>query len=337
MLSMGVIGYGYWGPNIVRNFNSISSAAVTTVCDMEQSALYRVKKNYAGMNTTRNCDEILQSPGIDAVAIVTPVSTHYDLAKKALLNGKHVFIEKPFTANSAEAEELIELAEKKNLTIMVDHTFLFCGAVKKIKQLIEADTLGEIYYFDSTRINLGLFQKDINVVWDLAPHDLSIMNYLIDRKPVAVTATGISHFNNEMENVAYITIYFSENLLAHFSVSWLSPVKMRTTLIGGDKKMIVWNDLVADQKIRVYDRGVDNSQAMSQEKVNVMRMSYRTGDMWSPQIDEVEALKCEAEYFVECVDKNKKPINDGTAGLRVVKILEATMKSLKMGGAVVYL
>ena len=260
-----------------------------------------------------------------------------DLAKKALLNGKHVFIEKPFTASSAEAEELIELAEKKNLTIMVDHTFLFSGAVKKIKQLIEADTLGEIYYFDSIRINLGLFQKDINVVWDLAPHDLSIMNYLIDKKPVAVTATGISHFNNDMENVAYITIYFSENLLAHFSISWLSPVKMRTTLIGGDKKMIVWNDLVPDQKIRVYDRGVDNSQAMSQEKLNTMRMSYRTGDMWSPQVDEVEALKCEAEYFVECVDKNKKPINDGAAGLRVVKILEATMKSLKMGGAVVYL
>ena len=337
MLTMGVIGYGYWGPKIVRNFSSISAATVVSVCDLEQSALYQVKKTYAGMNVTHDCDDILKSTGIDAVAIVTPVSSHYELAKKALLNGKHVFIEKPFTATSAQAEELIELAAKKNLTIMVDHTFLFCGAVKKIKQLIESNTLGEIYYFDSIRINLGLFQKDINVIWDLAPHDLSIMNYLIDRKPVALTATGISHFNNEIENVAYITVYFSGNLIAHFNISWLSPVKMRTTLIGGDKKMLVWNDLVADEKIRVYDRGVDNWQGASKEKINTMRMNYRTGDMWSPKVEEVEALRTEAEYFVECIDKGRTPINDGAAGLRVVKILEATERSLKTGGEVIYL
>jgi predicted dehydrogenase len=336
MLTMGVIGYGYWGPKVVRNFSSIPGASVAAVCDVEQSALYQVRKNYTGVNVTRDCDEILNSTEIDAVAVVTPVSTHYDIAKKALLNGKHVFIEKPFTASSEQGEELIELAEKKNLTIMVDHTFLFTGAVRKIKELIEEDVLGELYYFDSIRINLGLFQKDVNVIWDLAPHDLSIMNYLIGKKPVAVAATGISHFNDDIENVAYITLYFAGNLIAHFNISWLSPVKIRTTLIGGDKKMVVWNDLVADEKIRVYDRGVDG-HSITREKMHTIRKNYRTGDMWCPRVDDMEALKCEAEYFVECVDKNKKPINDGIAGLDVVRMLEAAVKSLKMGGPVIYL
>ncbi len=338
MLSIGVVGYGYWGPNVVRNFSSIPGASVVSVCDLEQNALYQVKKNYAGVNITSDYDEILKSRDIDAVAVVTPVSTHYDIAKKALLNGKHVFIEKPFTACSAEAEELIELADKRNLIIMVDHTFLFTGAVRKIKQFIDEGILGELYYFDSIRINLGLFQKDVNVVWDLAPHDLSIMNYLVNRKPVAVAATGISHFDNDIENVAYITVYFTGNMIAHFNISWLSPVKIRTTLIGGDKKMVVWNDLVADEKLRVYDRGIDNwGGGMSREKAQSVRMSYRTGDMWAPQVENLEALRCEAQYFVECIDTNAKPINDGQAGLDVVRMLEATVKSLKMGGEVVYL
>lgn len=337
MLKIGVIGYGYWGPNIVRNFNNLPGASVVSVCDLEQRALYQVKKNYEGMHVTRDCNEIINSTEIDAVAIITPVSTHYELAKKALLNDKHVFIEKPFTASTAEAEELIELAERKNLIIMVDHTFLFCGAVKKIKQLIDEDVLGELYYFDSIRINLGLFQKDVNVIWDLAPHDLSIMNYFIGKDPVAVAATGISHFDDDIENVAYITVYFPGNMIAHFNVSWLSPVKIRTTLIGGKKKMIVWNDLVADEKIRVYDRGVNNGHDLNQEKMNCIKTSYRLGDMWSPRIEEVEALKCEAQYFLDCIDNNSKPMNDGENGLKVVKMLESTVKSLKMGGAVIYL
>ena len=337
MLKIGVIGYGYWGPNIVRNFNSIPGASVVSVCDLEQNALSQVKNNYPGINITNDCNDIIRSKEIDAVAIITPVSTHYALAKNALRNGKHVFIEKPFVANSAQAMELIELAEIKNLTIMVDHTFLFSGAVKKIKQLIEEDVLGDLYYFDSIRINLGLFQKDVNVIWDLAPHDLSIMHHLIGKEPIAVAATGISHFNDDIENVAYITVYFSGNLIAHFNVSWISPVKIRTTLIGGHKKMIVWNDLVSDEKIRVYDRGVENGHSITREKLNTLRTSYRIGDMWSPKVKDVEALKCEAEYFVECVETSKKPINDGVAGLRVVRMLESSMKSLKMGGEVVYM
>jgi len=337
MLKIGVIGFGYWGPNIVRNFNSQPEASVVSVCDLDQKALCKVKEQYEGINVTANCDEIINSPDIDAVAIITPVSTHFELAKKALSNGKHVFIEKPFTASVAEAEELIELADKKNLIIMVDHTFLFCGAVKKIKQLIDDDVLGELFYFDSIRINLGLFQKDVNVVWDLAPHDLSIMHYLIGKEPVAVAATGISHFDDDIENVAYITVYFTGNLIAHFNISWLSPVKIRTTLIGGHKKMVVWNDLMADEKIKIYDRGVDNGHGLGNEKMNTLRTHYRMGDMWSPRLEDGEALKCETKYFLECVDKNIRPINDGTNGLNVVKMLESADKSLKMGGAVIYM
>lgn len=337
MLKIGVIGYGYWGPHIVRNFNSISGASVISVCDLEENALSQVKNNYPGISITKDCNDIIKSKEIDAVAIITPVSTHYAIAKNALRNGKHIFIEKPFTSSSEQAMELIELAERKNLTIMVDHTFLFSGAVKKIKQLIEQDVLGDLYYFDSIRINLGLFQKDVNVIWDLAPHDLSIMYHLVGKDPIAVAATGISHFDDGIENVAYITVYFSGNLIAHFNVSWISPVKIRTTLIGGHKKMIVWNDLVADEKIRVYDRGVENGHGITKEKLNNLRTSYRIGDMWSPKVKEVEALRCEAEYFVECVEKNQKPINDGAAGLRVVRMLEASMKSLKRGGEVVYM
>jgi predicted dehydrogenase len=337
MLMIGVVGYGYWGPHIVKNFSSIPGVAVASVCDIEQRALYKVKKQYEGMHITRDYNEIINSSVIDAVAIVTPVSTHYEIAKKALLSGKHIFIEKPFTASSAEAEELIELAEKNNLIIMVDHTFLFCGAVKKIKQLIDDDVLGELYYFDSIRINLGLFQKDVNVVWDLAPHDLSIMHYLIGKEPVGLATTGISHFNDDIENVAYITVYFPGNLIAHINISWLSPVNVRTTMIGGHKKMVVWNDLNEDEKIRVYDRGVENGNGADRDKMNSLRTNYRTGDMWSPWFEDVEALRSEAEYFVECVDKNKKPINDGANGLRVVKMIESSMKSMKMGGAIIYL
>ena len=337
MLNIGVVGYGYWGPNIVRNFSSIPGAKVVSVCDLESRALSQVARNYPDMKVTQDSNDILTSPDIDAVAVITPVSTHFEIAKKAILNGKHIFVEKPFTATIAQAEELIELAEQRNLTIMVDHTFLFTGSVRKIKEYIDADILGGLYYFDSTRINLGLFQRDVNVIWDLAPHDLSIMNYLVNRSPVAVAATGLSHFYNDIENVAYITIYFPGNLIAHFNLSWISPVKIRTTLIGGQKKMIVWNDLAADEKIRVYDRGVENTQQLSKENEHTMRTSYRTGDMWSPRVEETEALRCEAEYFVECVNTNQRPFNDGVAGLDVVRILQATERSIKMGGELLYL
>jgi predicted dehydrogenase len=332
MIRFGVIGYGYWGPNIVRNICSLDSAKVVAICDRSVPAAKRAKQAHPHIHVTSDFEEVLSSAEIDAVAVITPVWTHYELAKKALLNGKHVFVEKPFTSTSEQAEELIELAEKKNLQIMVDHTFLFTGAVKKIHQLIDDSTLGKLYYYDSTRVNLGLFQHDVNVLWDLAPHDLAIVDYLIGQRPEAIVATGSAHFNG-LTDVAYMTAYFPDNVIAHINVNWLSPVKVRTTLIGGEKKMLVWNDLEADEKIKVYDRGV---QMNNREGVYDLLVSYRSGDMWAPKIENVEALKAELAYFVGCIKDSVTPFNDGMSGLRVVRMLEAAEESLKQKGEAVY-
>jgi predicted dehydrogenase len=334
MIRIAVIGYGYWGPNIVRNFNNAEFAEVISICDMNPDMLKRARKAYPHIGLTSRNEEILSAPNIDAVAIVTPVFTHFDIAKKALQNGKHVFVEKPFTSTVAQAQELVELADKNNLKIMVDHTFLFTSAVRKIKELMDDGTLGDLFYFDSIRVNLGLFQHDVNVIWDLAPHDLAIMDYLIKEKPTAIVATGESHFNHGLEDVAYVTIYFPNKVIAHFNVNWLSPVKVRTTLIGGQKKMLVWNDLEADNKIKIYDKGVEVRNGGS---IYDLLVSYRSGDMWSPKVDQVEALKIETENFVDCVIHNKSPINDGVSGLRIVKLLEASNQSLKNRGGLVYL
>ena len=331
-MKVGVIGYGYWGPNVVRNFYNTPNASVVSVCDLSAKSLQRVRRMYPSMSVTTNTADILTSPDIDAVAIVTPITHHFPLAKKALENGKHVFVEKPFTANSAEAQELIELAERKNLRIMVDHTFLFNGAVRKIRELIDSDALGNLYYYDSTRVNLGMFQHDANVVWDLAPHDLSIIDYLINESPEAIVATGEKHINGT-ENIAFITMYFPDKIIAHLNVNWLSPVKVRTTLIGGEKKMLVWNDLEADEKIKIYDKGIERSTSSNGYD---LRVSYRAGDLWVPRIEQVEALTLEAQYFVDCVLKGETPFNDGHAGLRVVQMLEAIDQSMSHKGKMVY-
>jgi predicted dehydrogenase len=332
MLSMGIIGYGYWGPNVVRNFHGLANCTIAAVCDQNPAALQRVSALYPGLEVTRDAHDIITSTAIDAVAVVTPVSTHYELARMSLENGKHVFIEKPLTATIAQAEELIQLADKKRLTIMVDHTFLFTGAVQKMKELIEQKALGALYYYDSVRVNLGLFQHDVNVIWDLAPHDLSILTYLIQDHPYAVVTTGAAHLNG-MEDMAYLTIYFPNNIIAHINVNWLSPVKVRTTLIGGEQKMLVWNDLEADEKIKIYDKGVSLANPRN---VYDLLVSYRSGDMWAPKVKQTEALRVEAEYFVDCVLNNTKPFNDGVAGWRVIQLLEAANRSLKQRGVIVY-
>jgi predicted dehydrogenase len=332
-VKFGVIGYGYWGPNVVRNLHTTTGAEISAVCDKSSMARKKVHKSYPHIYVTADASEILASSEVDAVAIVTPVWTHFELCKAALENGKHVFIEKPFTSNVAQAETLIELAQKKNLTIMVDHTFLFTGAVKKIKQLLNDGLLGKLYYYDSTRVNLGLFQHDINVVWDLAPHDLSILDYVIEGSPEALVATGQKHLSG-FEDVAYITLYFPDQIIAHVNVNWLSPVKVRTTLIGGEKKMLVWNDLEADEKVKVYDKGVDIN---NREGMYDLLVNYRSGDMWAPQLEQVEALRQELAYFIQCIQSGVDPINDGAAGLRVVRMLEAANKSLRKRGALVYL
>jgi predicted dehydrogenase len=333
MLRFGVIGYGYWGPNIVRNLRSLESCLVVGVCDQSPAARKRVQSAHPGIPVYAGAKELIDSPDVDAIAVITPVWTHYELAKSALQNGKHVFVEKPFASTAAEAEELINLAERKNLKIMVDHTFLFTGAVRKIRKLIHENVLGKLYYYDSTRVNLGLFQHDCNVVWDLAPHDLSIMNDLLDEDPEAISATGQTHLNGH-EDIAFITAYFPGKMIGHINVNWLSPVKVRTTLIGGEKKMLVWDDLEADEKLRIYDKGVD---VKSQEGVYNLLVSYRSGDMWAPQVEQVEALRLELGYFAECIEKNEAPFNDGRAGLKVVRMLEAATESIAKRGALVYL
>jgi predicted dehydrogenase len=331
VVRVGVIGYGYWGPNIVRNLHGLDACEVVAVCDKNVKALARAQKTYPGVQMTTDFDDILKSPDIDAVAVITPVWTHYDLAKKALDNGKHVFVEKPFTSDSAQAQELIALAARRNLRIMVDHTFLFSGAVRKIREVIDAGTLGPLYYFDSTRVNLGLFQHDVSVVWDLAPHDLSVMDYVIGVPPEAVVSTGAKHLNGHAD-MAFITVYFPGEIIAHVNVNWLSPVKVRTTLIGGKDKMLVWNDLEADEKIKIYDKGV---QMTSREGVYELLVSYRSGDVWAPRVEQTEALKVELGYFLDCINKNETPINDGEAGLRIVRLLEAADQSLNERGRII--
>src|ERR1700723_415706 len=333
MAKFGVVGYGYWGPNVVRNLDRLETAEVVAVCDKSPASRKKVAKAYPDVLVTDDAAKLMSSPDIDAIAVVTPVWTHYELAKAALENGKHVFVEKPFTSNAAQAQELLELAERKNLKIMVDRTFLFTGAVQKIKQLLQEGALGKLYYYDSTRVNLGLFQHDVNVIWDLAPHDLSIMDHLIQKTPEAVSATGQTHLNGH-EDIAFITLYFPDHVIAHVNVNWLSPVKVRTTLIGGEKKMLVWNDLMADEKVKIYDKGV---HVTSQEGLYNLLVNYRSGDMWAPQIEQVEALHGELEYFVDCIANDRVPVNDGHAGLRVVKMLEAATESLKQRGSLVYL
>jgi len=329
MINIGVIGYGYWGPNIIRNLGQVQGASVAMCCDSDPTRLGKVKVQDPSLETTTDVDQLLKNPKIDAVAIVTPVGTHYELARKALEAGKHVLVEKPLTASVSEAESLVAIAEKRKLTLMVDHTFIFTGAVRKMKEIVDRGDLGNLLYFDSVRINLGLFQKDVNVVWDLAPHDIAILEHLIDERPVSVCANGASHFKKGMEDVAYMTLYFQSGLIAHFHNNWLAPVKIRTMIVCGTQKMIVYDDMEASEKIKVYDRGVE---VKTPDEIRETLVSYRTGDMWAPRLETTEALKLMTSEFVECVQTGRKPITDGIKGLDVVRILEASEMSIKRKG-----
>ncbi len=329
MINVAVIGYGYWGPNLVRNFNSVTSCTVKAVADLRQERLAIVKKQFPSVHTTTSIDEIILNKDINAVVIATPVFTHYELAKKALENGKHVLLEKPMTSTVKEAEELMAIADKKGLLLMVDHTFVYTGAVQKMKNLINEGTMGDLHYFDSTRINLGLFQPDVNVLWDLAPHDISILLKLINKKPVSVNATGVSHTKNGIENVAYLTVNCENDFIAHFSCSWSSPVKLRTLLIGGDKKMLMFNDLEPTEKIRIYDTGY--SYKTDEEKTKLL-VDYRTGDVYIPKVELKEALFNMAEDFVKSILNKTEPVSNSKLGLDVIKILEASQISIKNKG-----
>ncbi|MDO8749586.1 MAG: Gfo/Idh/MocA family oxidoreductase [Dehalococcoidia bacterium] len=337
LLRVAVVGAGYWGPNLIRNFHKLGNCQLVAVADLDPKALNGIKRSYGSVETTTDAGSLLTRPDIDAVAIATPPHTHYQLARKALENGKHVLIEKPLTDSTADAEELVKLAEKTKRTLMVDHTFVYSGPVRKIRGMVDSNELGEIWYLDSVRIDLGLFTNDTNVVWDLAPHDLSIMGYLLDARPVEVSATGASpvkYFDGKVESIAYITVRLDNGCITHFHLSWLSPVKIRRILIGGSKKMLVYDHLDPDHQVVIYDKGVDITSEEERRRFLVQR---RTGDMYAPKIDQTEPLETMCKHFVECALTGKRPITDGVSGLNVVRLIEATMESMRLGGAVVAL
>jgi predicted dehydrogenase len=334
MIKVGVIGYGYWGPNLVRNFMAAPGSAVARVCDLRPERLASLGKLYPSMKTCSDASDLINDSQIDAVVISTPVSSHFELTMEALRAGKHVLVEKPLAARSEQARQLVDEAAARKLVLLVDHTFVYTDAVRKIRELIASGELGEIYYYDAVRVNLGLFQHDVNVIWDLAIHDLSIMDCVLPTKPVAISATGISHVPGQPENVAYITMFFASAQIAHVHVNWLTPVKVRHTLIGGSEKMILYDDLEPSEKLKVYDKGINVTPGRA-EDVYKMLVSYRSGDMWAPRLDNTEALQTEALHFIDCVENNKQPETDGPAGLRLVNMIEAAEASLRDRGRLV--
>src|SRR5438128_4182562 len=330
--TIGVIGCGYWGPNLLRNFAENEAAQLRLICDLDDARLAAMGRRYPAARTTNDYQNLLADSGLDAVAIVTPVATHFQIAKEALLAGKHVLVEKPLTSTARQAEELIELAERNRCTLMVDHTFVYTGAVRKMKEILASGELGDLLYFDSIRINLGLFQRDINVLWDLAPHDLSIMDYLIERQPIGVSALGSCHIEPGIENIAYLVMKFPDDFIAHFHFNWLAPVKIRRTLIAGARKMILYDDIEPTEKVRVYDKGVTANRVTDREADYQTLVSYRTGDVWAPKLDSTEALRHVVAEFLDSIASGRQPLRDGAAGLRVVRLVEAAQRPSRNGG-----
>jgi len=343
VIGIGIIGYGYWGPNLVRNFFEIPDCKVIAVSDLRPDRLAKIGPRYPTVETTTDYNDLLRDPRIDAIAIATPVSTHFELGMAALRAGKHVLMEKPMTADSEQAQQLVDEAERRTLVLAVDHTFVYTPAVRKIRQMTLSGDIGDLYYYDSVRVNLGLFQHDVNVIWDLAVHDISIIDNVLPARPVAVSATGVSHVPGEPEDMAYVTLHYASSLMAHVHVNWLAPVKLRRTLIGGSRKMLVYDDLEPSEKIKVYDKGVTVSEAQNSGKANGngqryrLLIDYRAGDMYAPQLDITEALGTEAKHFIQCVEAAQPTLTDGHAGLRVVRVLEAATQSIAMRGRIVEL
>lgn len=333
MINIGIIGAGYWGPNLIRNFNAQPDCAVVTAADAKADRRRFIQGQYPAVEVISDGFELIGDTRVDAVVIATPVGMHFDLARRALAAGKHVLLEKPMTPSAAEARELIELAEQKNLRLMVDHTFIYNGAVRKVRQLVDEGEIGNILYFDSVRVNLGLFQHDVNVIWDLAPHDVSIMDHFMSDKAVAVSAIGRRHFSDTLEDMAYMTVLFDSTAIAHFHVNWIAPVKVRRTLIGGTKRMVVYDDMEASEKIKVYDKGVEF--LTDDEARRKILVEYRVGDMTAPKIDSTEALRLMSREFLDAINENRAPLTDGHAGYRVVQVLEAANRSLAENGKMI--
>jgi predicted dehydrogenase len=330
MIGVGVIGYGYWGPNLVRNFSEVPGSRVVAVSDLRQERLENAKARYPAIATSTDPRELIANPAVDAVIIATPVSSHYELAMEALRAKKHVLVEKPIASSATQAKKMIEESQKQGTVLLVDHTFTYTGAVRKMRDLVTTGALGEINYYDSVRVNLGLFQHDVNVIWDLAVHDLSIMDFVLGARPIAVSATGISHVPGKPENIAYLTCFFDKPVIAHVHASWLAPVKVRRTLLGGSAKMVVYDDLEPSEKIKVYDKGITVKN--DSESIYQMLIGYRTGDMWAPQLDGTEALRTEALHFLRAIEKSEALTQECESGLRIVEILEAATRSIAERG-----
>ena len=335
MVNVGVIGFGYWGPNLARNFMINPDTHLKTICDREPIRLEKSKALYPSVEVVSSSEALINNLDIDAVAIATPLASHYELAMAALKAGKHVFLEKPITATSEQASQLIEEAERQKKVLLLDHTFVYTGAVRKMKEIVLKPSFGQIQYYDSARVNLGLFQHDVNVLWDLAVHDLTIMDFILDSDPVAVSATGCSHVKGQPENMGFLTIFYSSDLIAHINVNWLSPVKIRRTLVGGSNQMIVYDDVEKSEKLKIYDTGITITETPAD--IHKLRISYRTGDLWSPKVEDSEALQVEVKHFVACINGQEKPLTSGEDSLKIVRILEAADTSLKERGAPVEL
>ncbi|MFZ3213779.1 MAG: Gfo/Idh/MocA family oxidoreductase [Terriglobales bacterium] len=329
-IKVAIVGGGYWGQNLIRNFWEVDEGELAFVCDLDPKALARAQRRYPTVQVTRHYRELLDSPRVDAIVLATPVSTHYEYARQALLAGKHVLVEKPLARSTAEVLDLMELAEKQGKLLMVDHTFLYTAAVRRMKEMVSRGDIGDMLYFDSVRINLGLVQSDINVMWDLAPHDFAILNYLCDSDPIAVSAVGARHLGCPYENIAYVTARYDSSLIAHFHVNWLSPVKVRTTLVGGSSKMIVYDDMESSEKIKVYDRGFTVNH--DPERRERLLTGYRNGDMLAPNLETTEALRLMARDFVCSILENRQPLSDAVSGYRVVRLLEAAQQSIEKNG-----
>jgi len=335
LINIGVVGYGYWGPNLVRNFAETAGANLAAVADLDKKKLDVAKKRFPAITVTTRFQDLLEDPKIDAIAVATPVNTHFELGMAALKAGKHLWLEKPMTETSLQARKLVEEAEKRKLVLLVDHTFIYTGAVRKMAEIIKAGDLGRIYYYDSIRVNLGLFQRDVSVISDLAVHDFAILDFLLGEHPTAVSASGTNHFPGTPENLAYITLFYDSGTIAHTNVSWLAPVKVRQILIGGSKKMITYDDLETSEKVKVYDKGISFTD--DPQQIQEMRVGYRTGDMWAPKVPVTEALRVESEHFVDCIVNGKAPETDGKLGWRIVELIEAATSSMRGKGETVYL
>lgn len=331
-VNIALVGYGYWGVNLLRNLTTIKQSEVLMVCDSREERLKVINETYPGINTTTSFADIINNGEVQAVVIATPTFSHYELAKRALQAGKHVLVEKPLTATTEQAEELVQLATSKGLQLMVDHTFLYSGAVEHMKQLVDGGEIGTLKYFDSTRINLGLLQPDVNVLWDLAPHDISILLFLQKEQPTSVNAVGVSHTGNGIENIAYMTLNYESGFIAHFNCSWTSPVKLRTTLIGGDKKMIVYDDINPTEKVKIYDTGYECKTLEDRTKIYV---DYRVGDISIPKVSTHEPLRKMLEDFLSCIESGNTPVSSWEVGLKAVRILEAAQQSIKQNGKLI--